>query len=182
MKNKKIHLHSVLSLKDLEIRLNFSQMIKMICLNWEIYFNLNSIKEDFMNFLNLLKKLEKGTSPRFILLLNIKIKRNMLLKHSQKKEPINKKMVKSLWSIKFKLTENLLIKILWDFMVYMNHKILSMFKLNFFKEGSYMIRFKPNINSHQNKSRLSLKVYVKVFNICMQEKSCIEIWNLKILF
>ncbi len=62
----------------------------------EIYQKLNLIKEDFINFLSLLKKQEKVTLHLSIWLLNIKIKKNMLLKHFLNKELIKKKMENNL--------------------------------------------------------------------------------------
>jgi len=53
--------------------------------------------------------------------------------------------------MKSNLTENSIIKILWNFMGFINPKIQFTFKLSFYKVGNYMTKFKPNTNLLQLK-------------------------------
>lgn len=64
--------------------------------------------------------------------------------------------------MKFKLWENLNIKILWDYIKSINHKIQYISQYNYYKVDNYMIKLNQDINLLLNKLKLLWKEYYRV--------------------
>ena len=124
--------------------------------------------------------MEKVTSHPSIWSSSMKMARNMLSKHSQKKALTVKTKVNNHLSTKLKSCEILIIKILWNFTKSTNHKIQFMSVYNCYKVANFMTKSKININFLYRKLRLSWKVSFKDLKLCMPRISCTEISNHKI--
>ena len=136
--------------------------------------NYGSIKEDSMNNLKLLTKLEREISHLFIWSKSTRIEIDMPLRPFLNKLHIVNKKENSAWSRKLKSWDILAIQTIWDFLKSLNLKIHFTLCFNCLAEAVFMTKLRPNINSKTIKYKpLSTESYSE-WKKWATKKSCTE--------